>query len=243
MANISRDLFEPMFVRELQLLQNPICAKCDAQIKSPLLPWIVGDRFSDTAERLLFVGKPHRGEPDNKLASGMIDGTELVSAELWEKSWPYWSYTRQISQNIYGENAQEFIALSNLIKCTNVGAKSGVSSSTDDTSFQMAECCVLKLGVIWREIELLQAKTIIFYTYGLFREVLQHIPVALNGSTREITSPNHRVCCGNKHLGWWERSCATSWSDSVRILIVGHPERMQAIAYVDLLTTWIRGTN
>ncbi|MEB2283044.1 MAG: hypothetical protein OZ922_00030 [Myxococcales bacterium] len=238
MNNSTRTIFKLFFERDLHLLKNSICEQCDAQIRHPLLPWLVGEKFSESAERILFVGKPHRGTPGEILPSGMLDPTDMVANKLWDISWPYWSYTREIAKNLYGDNAPDFIAFTNLIKCTNVGADDGESTSTDKTTRRMAECCVLKLGVIWKEIERLEARTIIFYTYGLFREMLQDIPVARKETIRETTRPG--LHCGRKPLGWWERSCETAWTDNFRVLVVGHPERMHRAEFVKLITNWIR---
>ena len=89
------------------------------------MPWLIGQRFSDSVERILFVGKPHRGTPGEILPSGMIDPTGMVADSLWDVSWPYWSYTREIAENLYGPDASDFIGFTNLIKCTNVGADDG----------------------------------------------------------------------------------------------------------------------
>ena len=240
MNNVTRKRFQPLFEVELQLLKNSSCQQCDAQIRYPLLPWIVGPQFSHSNERIIFVGKPHRGTPGKILPTGIIDPTDLVAEELWNIKWPYWSYTREIAENLYGEKAHEFIAFTNLIKCTNVGADDGRSTSNDKTSYKMAESCVLKLAVIWKEIEYLKAKTVVFYTYGLFRDILQDIPVSINGSIKDITIESNSVPCRNKRLGWWERTCKTVWTDNLRILVVGHPERMGKVEFVELLTSWLR---
>ena len=159
MKNVTRKTFQFFFEKDLQLLTNSICQQCDAKIRYPLLPWLVGPQFSKSNERIVFVGKPHRGTPGEILPSKIIDSTEMVAEELWNIKWPYWSYTREIAENLYGENAHEFIAFTNLIKCTNVGADDGVSTSIDNTSYKMAESCVLKLSVVWKEIEFLKAQT------------------------------------------------------------------------------------
>lgn len=242
MTNVTRDTFRPLFEERLKLLHNPVCQRCDAQIRKPLLPWIVGKQFSETAERIVFIGKPHRGLPGTVLPSEVIDPTEMVAGCLWDKPWPYWRYTRQVAENLYGRAGSDCIAFTNLIKCTNVSAGDG-SPSTDATSDTMARCCVSELGVIWKEIEELQAFTLVFYTYGLFPEVIQQIPVALGDSLLEITAQSNRVKCGNKKLGWWERTCRTTWTDNLRILVMGHPERMRRDDYVRLLTTWLRPHN
>lgn len=239
MNNRTRAIFKDLFEADLRLLTNPVCENCDARIKHPLLPWIVGHKFNDSTERILVVGKPHRGVLGDMLPSGIMDPTDEIS-ELWEKNWPYWSYTREIVENLYGINAREYIAFTNVVKCTNVGDGAGKTKSVDLTSKQMAHNCIEDLGVIWKEIECLKPLTIIFYTYSLFREMLQGIPLALEGTIQEITSKNHAIQCRNKKLGWWERRCETPWTNNLRVLVVGHPERMARQEYTELLTNWIR---
>ena len=124
MKNGTKPIFQPLFEDELHLLKNPTCERCDAQAKKPLLPWLVGTNFLISADRIFFVGKPHRGTPGSPLPSGMIDPTDEVEG-LWSKALPFWIYTRQIAENLYGSRAFDFIALTNLIKCTNVGLDEG----------------------------------------------------------------------------------------------------------------------
>jgi len=133
MDNDTQVTFESLFEHELRVLDNPICRQCDAKIRHPLLPWLVGRRFSETTERVVFVGKPHRGTPGEILPSGIIDPTAMVAEQLWGWSPAYWSYTRQIAENLYGRDACDFIAFTNLIKCTNVNAEDGESTSADKT--------------------------------------------------------------------------------------------------------------
>jgi hypothetical protein len=241
MNNVTRSVFQDLFEQRLRLLNNDVCARCDAQVRHPLLPWIVGSRFKESAERVLFVGKPHTGEPGKRLPSGIIDPTEMVANVLWDKGnkgSAYWGYTRDIAERIYGANAADFLALSNLVKCTSVAENA--SSSADATSKIMAQCCIGELGVIWKEVEQLQPRTIVFYTYSFFRALLRPIPIALEGTVREITSEGHSKPCRNKRLGWWERQCDTSWTENLRLLVVGHPERKARPEFVELLANWIR---
>jgi hypothetical protein len=237
MVNQAKDTVRHLFEDDLRLLRNPTCQRCDARIRHPLLPWIVGEKFEETPERILFVGKPHRGRPGTILPSGIMDPSSEVD-DLWHESWPYWSYTRQIAERLYGDGAADAIALSNLVKCTNVDA--GGQSSADATTSLMARSCIIDLGVIWREIERLRPFTIVCYTYAFFRQLLGPVPIALEGTLREITPEGHFVPCRNKRLGWWERACSTPWADTVRLLVVGHPERKARPEFVELLVNWIR---
>lgn len=232
MNNLTRETFLSLFEDELQLLRNKYCSRCDPDIKHPLLPWLVGRRFAEAPERVVFVGKPHRGIPGRVLPSGVIDPTDELEG-LWNSGWAYWSYTREIAERLYGSAAADWICFTNVIKCTNTHA-------VDSTTESMADNCISGLNAIWAEVRALQARTLVFYTYKLFPQKLEEIPFALPRSVRQVTPPNHKVPCGQKQLGWWERTCATPWAGRLRILVVGHPERMKRSDYVGRLVVWIR---
>jgi len=214
--------------------------RCDAKLKNPLLPWIVGSKYEGSPERLLFVGKPHRGTPGTAFPSGILDPREPHLNWLMNCSWPYWSYTKDIISNIYGDgDPWDHVAITNIIKCTNVGAENS-DTSIDKTSYKMAECCIRDLGVIFREISILKPRTVILYTYSFFRDFLRAISEAIGAVGIDVTPEHHGVQCGRKILGWWERKMSTHWSENIRVLVVGHPERMKRADYVELLTNWIR---
>lgn len=227
--------FCDLFEKKLQLPNNSVCSECGPRYKNPLLPWIVGDEYFSTSERLIFVGKPHRGRPGAILESGVMDATEEIEgkAGLWNWGKAYWRYTKEIAETLYGEKALRSIAFSNLVKCSN-------TDDIDRTSREMAVNCITRLGVIWREFEVLKPKTAVFYTYGLFPDLLDSIPVAVPGTVRELTERRNFVPCGEKHLGWWDRSCETPWANELRILVVGHPERMAKGDYINRICAWVR---
>ncbi len=237
MKNHTVEIFKNIFEDELSLLNNEICKKCDALIKHPVMPWIVGDNYSKSEERVLFVGKPHRGTPGEKLSSGILDPRAPHLNWLMDSSWPYWSYTREILVSLYGaEDPWDYCSFTNIIKCTNVG---GEGNPTNDVStYPMAECCVKELGVIFKEIEVLKPLHIIFFTYSMYPELLVNLP--FTNSTTEVTNQSHKVKCGEKNLGWWSRIAQTAWSDHVKILVTGHPQMMKKGHYVSLITNWIK---
>jgi len=77
----------------------------------------------------------------------------------------------------------------------------------------MANLCIRDLKVIFHEIKRLEPKTVIFYTFSLYKELLRDIPQEIGAlSCNAITSESHTVTCGKKLLGWWERQMTTSWS-------------------------------
>ena len=234
--NLTVSICQPLY-RSLTLVNNPICQHCDAKVKYPLLPWIIGQKFQDEEKRIVFVGKPHRGIPGNILPSRFIDPTDTIPY-LWGRKWPYWSYTREIAENIYGPNAIDHIAFTNIIKCTNTEDDEKIT--TDMTTHSMANNCILNLGVIWKEIAFLKPTKIVFYTFDLFADMLRDIPVAIPGTTHNITSQYFTKKCGEKNLHWWERRCSSSWTSDLQILITGHPERMKRNDYITLLTGWLK---
>jgi hypothetical protein len=228
-----------LYETELRLLIHPVCAKqCDATIKNPLVAWHVGTDFHRALPRVLFVGKPHRGIPGAVRSSGVIDPRRMVEEDLRHRSWPYWSYTREIAARIFGthERGWDQIALTNIIKCTNVDAGWDGAPTGDTTTRTMAECCVSKLGVISHEILLLRPTHVVFYTGGLWPELLEELaPFTWRGGR-----PGH-VPCGAKRLFWWEREADGPQIRDLKVLITGHPERMRKEDYVGLIASWIHG--
>lgn len=234
--NDTLPLFKQMFERELGLLDNPICRACDPEFKQPLLPWLVGSDFLLSEERVAFVGKPHRGIPGAVLDSGMVDPTEMVREDLWNRGWAYWRYTREIAEALYGSRAFQSIAMTNVIKCSN-------SHAQDLTTQAMARSCIKELGVVWKELELIKPRSVIFYTHNLYPSLLENVPFAKPGTLRELTPRQHCVACGEKQLGWWERACSVSWYDDLRILVAGHPERKNKAEFIGRVLNWIRREN
>lgn len=239
MMNNYLSLLRRCFEDEIKIPQNVVCKECDAQIKNPLLPWHVGKNYSAGQQKILFVGKPHRGRLGEKLPTGVIDPTDEIDG-LRKKGWAYWSYTQDIASAVYGdiETGWSRIALTNLIKCTNVGAADD-DSSIDRTSFTMAQNCIRNLGVIASEILILKPTDIVFYTYSLYPELLADLAIVPGTAWRDVTPPETRVPCGAKMLGWWERVASAPWCDEIRVLICGHPERMKKDAYIGLIARWI----
>jgi hypothetical protein len=236
LKNHTVDFFRAVFEGELSLLSNKTCKQCDAILKYPILPWIVGDNFLKSKEKILFVGKPHRGTPGEKLPSGILDPRAPHLNWLMNCSWPYWSYTKEILSKLYDTaDPWDYCSFTNIIKCTNVGGEG--SPTNDETTYNMAKCCIKDLGVIFKEIEILKPQHIIFYTYSLYPEFLVNLP--FSDSIKEITNQNHKAKCGKKYLGWWSRVVKTTWSDDVKILVTGHPERMKKDDFVSLIINWI----
>ncbi len=101
----------------------------------------------------------------------------------------------------------------------------------------MVRSCALDLGVISAEIELLQPTHIVFYTGKLFPDILEVLPIEGKRAWRDIEKST--VKCGQKKLSWWEREITTSWGN-MRVLITGHPERMEKVSYTQMIAGWAR---
>lgn len=130
---------------DMQLGCSSVCEECHEKttnLSSPVSFWFVGDNFESENGRVLFVGKNARGEPGEKRVN-YIDSREAVKGAngLWKRSWPYWSYIRTITEEVYGENGADYIAYTNIIKCNNSG-------TTDTTSELVKNNCIRKMQVL-----------------------------------------------------------------------------------------------
>ena len=224
-----------LYENDLHIPNNEMCNICDSTFKQPLLPWQVGNKYFTDNGGIFIAGKPHRGTPGKVRDSNVIDGREVGKKLFFGKSWPYWSYTKEILNILFetSEESWEHITFSNIVKCTS-------TNSDDNTSLQCAKQCIVENKVIFKEIELLKPRKILFFTWSMHRHLLNDIPIAKNETIIEHTNNKFRKNCGAKKLGWWERSFTAKWGSKVDFLIVGHPERMKKVEYVNMVAEWLK---
>ena len=223
-----------LYEEELCLLQNDACRRCDAVVKQPLAMWHVGADYFNSDRRVLFVGKPHRGCLDGARPSGVVDPW-AVTDELRSSSWAYWRYTSDIANELHGDEGWSRIALTNVVKCTNVTGENG---SLDRTSSTMVEQCVGQLDVITAEIRILQPTHIVMYTASFFPDSLKNVSLGAAGAW--ATDTDGKRACGKKMLRWQERSASAEWGGQLKLLVTGHPERMRRTEYTSMIARWLR---
>lgn len=225
-----------IYEKQLNIPHNNNCQICGSLYKQPLLPWVIGRNYFTENGRIFIGGKPHRGTPKYaiKRVSGVIDGRGRGKDIFDKENWPYWSYTKAMLEKHYGssDDGWDHIAFSNVVKCTSTTGK-------DKTSSNCAIQCIKNNGVIIKEIELLQPRKIIFYTWSMHRCLFKELPFAKDGSITEHTNYDFRLKCGKKELGWWDRTFEATWGEKVDFLIMGHPERMKKSEYVEMVSNWL----
>lgn len=223
-----------IYENDLNIPNNTHCSECDSGYKQPLLPWQIGMHYGTERGGIFIAGKPHRGVPGIPKDSQIIDGRDVAKRLFFEESWPYWCYTKEALNEIYGsdEESWEHIVFSNVVKCSS-------TDGVDNTSWKCAHQCISKNQVVVKEIELLQPRKIIFFTWSMYRDLFDTIPFADPDTLIEHTSSDHRVRCGAKNLGWWHRSFVSTWNKRVDFLIVGHPERMKKSEYIEKIAQWL----
>ncbi|HEU5092407.1 MAG TPA: hypothetical protein VFT30_06960, partial [Nitrospira sp.] len=73
----------------------------------------------------------------------------------------------------------------------------------DHTTEQMVRSCVLELGVLSAEIQILKPTHLVFYTASLYPGLLSNL--AVDGQKRWRDLKRETVKCGQKNLLWWDR--------------------------------------
>ena len=227
---ISNNVMEENLFRmydDINLGSSLVCKECQEKTTNLSLPvsfWFVGSKYEHENGRVLFVGKNARREPGVKIGN-YYDSRGAVK-ELWDKHWPYWSYIRNITEEIYGENGADYVAYTNIIKCNNSGSK-------DNTSELVKDNCIRKMQVLKREIELLKPRKVIFLTSWYYDNYIKSI------FNDVVDIESKKVQIGAKKMPWWEFSGYID-NDNIKILRVGHPERKKKNDYVNAITNWIK---
>ena len=73
--------------------------------KNPLSIWHVGSKFAHDKYKILFVGKTGRGDWDKPNKSGYVNANwKDINYRFFNRTYPYWSYTREIVSRIYSSS-------------------------------------------------------------------------------------------------------------------------------------------
>lgn len=226
--------------REVQLGKNETCLRCKAYHKTqnsvlsaPASLWNVGAEFEHDQYKVMFVGKPARGNPGTETEDKFLDCREVGHTLYNNVGWAYWNYTKEIATRLYGspEEGWDRIAFTNIIKCNN-------SDGVDAASDQMKKYCIDELGVIWREIKVLEPRNVIFYTHWYYDDYIDRF--RLGDQFRDITDRHHWIPNGRKKMSWWHREFYYKGQLVMKMLRTPHPERQQKEGFVSRITDWIK---
>lgn len=208
------------------------CKDCHDNINNlsdPISCWCVGKDFYKNPKRILFVGKNARGNPGTK-ENGFRNTFQATRNYLWDESWPYWSYTREITQTIFGDDSVEHIAFTNIIKCNN-------SSGNDTTPDLVKENCILKFKILQNEIKIINPTHIIFYTA---RNYDAYILKVFDTNSYKILYNDDRKQIGSHNTMCWQEATADIDNQSFHILRTGHPQFKKRIDFVNEVSKWIK---
>lgn len=211
---------------DIHLGSSSICKECHEKTENLSLPisfWFVGKNYENETGRVLFIGKNARGNPGEK--QGNYYNSTMEARKYWNYSWPYWSYIRNITEELYGEKGADYIAYTNIIKCNNSG-------TIDNTSDLVKDNCVRKMQVIKKEIELLKPKKIVFLTSWYYDDYIKSI------FSNIVDVESKKIQIGANKMPWWEFSGHIN-NDNIKVIRVGHPERKKKVDYVNAIVKWI----
>lgn len=234
--------------REMNLGRNPTCQLCKDGVRKlghrdfygPISLWQVGRSFQEDSYRIVLVGKTARGDAhgdaeEDLAANGYINVTTVADDWIRRPFSAYWGYVAEFCRRLYDSDSVDEgwdrIAFTNLVKCN-------VSMTVDRTPPIMAENCMSNLRVIWKELELIRPRHVIFITGPSYDDHVSRFPLGLR--VEEITQRDHRIRNGGKWMRWWERECYDGDALVCRVLRTSHPERQRKDGFVGKLVDWVR---
>ena len=214
---------------QMKLGTCKICEGCHKKqsLSIPIGCWCIGCDFNKTSKRILFVGKNARNNPGT-IESGFRNPFQYTRESLWNKSWPYWSYTRAITLRIFSDDSIEHIAFTNIVKCNNSGGK-------DTTSDFVKSNCILNLKVLQQELKVIHPTHVIFYTSWYYDD---YIP---NVFDRYNIHYNGFKDIGKRKMPWQE-AISTLGNQTFHVLRVGHPQCKKKSDFVYEISKWIEPT-
>jgi len=243
---MKQDIFE--MYKELNLGNCVTCKECRlANINRPLYEpvsiWTIGENFSNSKDKILFIGKTARGGDESIgtfIDNSFYDATEFGtnSLALDGYSSPYYSYTNEIIKRYFGtfEEGKKNIAFTNLVKCNN-------GTTKDSTIWTTKILCLDKMKVVWKELEILKPQRIIFYSHTDYDYFIENYFNANAYRFIDITNKAHCISIGNKYSFWWHRDFYNENGNKVlSFLRLSHPERLLKEDYVNNVVRWLKQT-
>lgn len=96
--------------RDIHLGSSLICDECLKRRKAssgetypPASIWHVGEEYEHDKYKIVFVGKAARGTPGKTTTDHFIDTRQEADRYFFENWSAYWSYTRTITERLYGD--------------------------------------------------------------------------------------------------------------------------------------------
>lgn len=210
-----------------------ICRRESGVITNALGPWLLAEPVSKLST-VLFVGKVARGDSlGQEVGDYLEDVTEFGSDFIVTSSWPYWSYTRDIIVRTFGslEAGLPRTSFTNIVKCNN-------ETTLDTTSYTAKVHCISENRFIWREIEFLRPRLVVFYTSRTYDEFIDAFMPDFAATWRD--NADQMIAVGQKTMPWWDRSFFNAEGiEELRFLRIGHPERKNNEDFVELVSTWL----
>jgi|WetSurMetagenome_2_1015567.scaffolds.fasta_scaffold172357_2 hypothetical protein len=218
--------------------KHKTCLDCQEidEIESPNSIYYIGEEFNYTEDTILFVGKTAISDaPGIYLFDSFIDATKFgeESLDLDEpkaRGRAYYNYTNEIIKRYYGtyEEGKKYVALTNMVKCNN-------GTTKDSTHGLIKLNCITNLGVIWKEVEILQPRRIVFYTYTAYDELIDKF--------RPEGCPNYTEIEDDEQNCWWHRQYYNeNKTKTIDILRTYHPQRKNKEKFVSKVVSWLQKT-
>lgn len=222
--------------------QNETCINCKNgynMVTNPLTPYIIADKTTKENDRIMFIGKAARGDSFGTLINEIFeDVTEFGEDFLENSSWAYYSYTRDIIQDYYGDfdTAFKHITFSNMVKCNN-------ETNNDTTPNEAKSCCIDKNKFIWKEVQIIRPRRIIFYTHFYYDDFIEKFRPLNCASIKDITTKENKIKVGKKASLFWHRQFYDMNNNLIcSFLRTSHPMLKKKKDFVSSILNWLRST-
>lgn len=221
---------------------NEVCINCKAKnnmVTTPQTPYIISNNSTLTKDRIMFIGKVARGDGFGEMIEDNLEDVTSFGEELLSDSaWAYYAYTREIIERYYGDldKAIEHISFANIMKCNN-------ETTNDSTPWDAKICCIDKNQFIWKEINIIKPKRIIFYTHYYYDLFIENFRPLNYDSIKDITDKNHRIKIGMKTSLYWHREFYDKDNNIIcTFLRVSHPMLKNKNDFVQMIISWLLQT-
>jgi len=222
--------------------ENEICNKCRKETNictTPLSPYLISDEEINLNDRIMFIGKTARGSDFGRETEIFYEDVTAFGHDfIRNSSWAYYSYTREIIKRYFGsiDTGIKFITYTNLMKCNN-------ESTQDTTPYSAKRYCLNENKFIWKEIEIIQPKRLIFYSHNYYDDFIENFRPSNCHHLIDVTDKANTAAVGKKFALYWHREFFDKEGKLIcAFLRTSHPERLKKEDFVQNVLYFLKGT-
>jgi hypothetical protein len=113
----------------------------------------------------------------------------------------------------------------------------------DSTPYNAKVCCIDENKFIWKEVDIIKPRRIIFYTHYYYDDFIERFRPQYQLRFKDLTDRQFRISVGGKTSLYWHRDFFDANENIIcSFLRVSHPMMKNREDFIEAIVDWLRQT-